>query len=105
MRISDCSSDVCASDLPLNRQARAPSITVFDAESGRWFSSSFPMTKARVSAATGRDGLKEIFMCGPLYWESVTSENNHRKHLMRSAERRVGKEGVSTCRSRWSPYH
>src|SRR3546814_19570421 len=40
------------------------------------------MTKARVSAATGRDGLKEIFMCGPLYWESVTSENTHRKHLM-----------------------
>src|SRR3546814_17590697 len=23
----------------------------------------------------------------------------------RSAERRVGKEGVRTCRSRWSPYH
>src|SRR3546814_15611857 len=23
----------------------------------------------------------------------------------RSAERRVGNEGVSTCRSRWSPYH
>src|SRR3546814_5434418 len=22
-----------------------------------------------------------------------------------SGERRVGKEGVSTCRSRWSPYH
>src|SRR3546814_5465570 len=26
------------------------------------------------------------------------------KHL-RSEERRVGKECVSTCRSRWSPYH
>src|SRR3546814_14535062 len=25
--------------------------------------------------------------------------------LPRSEERRVGKEGVSTCRSRWSPYH
>src|SRR3546814_14410020 len=25
-------------------------------------------------------------------------------HLQRSEERRVGKEGVSTCRSRWSPY-
>src|SRR3546814_20280339 len=25
--------------------------------------------------------------------------------LFRSAERRVGKECVSTCRSRWSPYH
>src|SRR3546814_2867506 len=24
---------------------------------------------------------------------------------MRSEERRVGKECVSTCRSRWSPYH
>src|SRR3546814_17691555 len=25
--------------------------------------------------------------------------------LLRSAERRVGKECVSACRSRWSPYH
>src|SRR3546814_7776276 len=25
--------------------------------------------------------------------------------LLRSEERRVGKERVSTCRSRWSPYH
>src|SRR3546814_6475448 len=25
--------------------------------------------------------------------------------LERSGERRVGKECVSTCRSRWSPYH
>src|SRR3546814_8592894 len=24
---------------------------------------------------------------------------------LRSEERRVGKEGVSPCRSRWSPYH
>src|SRR3546814_1079663 len=26
-------------------------------------------------------------------------------HPHRSEERRVGKECVSTCRSRWSPYH
>src|SRR3546814_13752355 len=25
--------------------------------------------------------------------------------VFRSEERRVGKEGVSTCRSRWSPYN
>src|SRR3546814_19744372 len=25
--------------------------------------------------------------------------------FVRSEERRVGKESVSTCRSRWSPYH
>src|SRR3546814_20587360 len=27
------------------------------------------------------------------------------RQLVRSEERRGGKEGVSTCRSRWSPYH
>src|SRR3546814_6559490 len=27
------------------------------------------------------------------------------KRMGRSEERRVGKECVSTCRSRWSPYH
>src|SRR3546814_13950826 len=26
-------------------------------------------------------------------------------YSLRSEERRVGKEGVSTCSSRWSPYH
>src|SRR3546814_17513254 len=28
-----------------------------------------------------------------------------RIHAKRSEERRVGKECVSTCRSRWAPYH
>src|SRR3546814_15611579 len=28
-----------------------------------------------------------------------------RQHIIRSEERRVGKECVSTCRYRWSPYH
>src|SRR3546814_17673972 len=30
---------------------------------------------------------------------------NHNSVLIRSGERRVGKECVSTCRSRWSPFH
>src|SRR3546814_14405897 len=30
---------------------------------------------------------------------------NRRQSRKRSEERRVGKECVSTCRSRWSPYH
>src|SRR3546814_12967464 len=29
----------------------------------------------------------------------------HVHNIMRSEERRVGKECVSTCRYRWSPYH
>src|SRR3546814_13759323 len=28
----------------------------------------------------------------------------HKMNMVRSEERRVGKECVSTCRSRWSPY-
>src|SRR3546814_20493111 len=38
--------------------------------------------------------------------ESALSElRAQRKTAKRSKERRVGKECVSTCRSRWSPYH
>src|SRR3546814_7558412 len=32
-------------------------------------------------------------------------ERGAMRRLRRSEERRVGKECVSTCRSRWSPYH
>src|SRR3546814_12898519 len=32
-------------------------------------------------------------------------EAAHQREQHRSEERRVGKECVSTCRSRWSPYH
>src|SRR3546814_18012788 len=39
----------------------------------------------------------------------IGAEATHRDNLgtaiHRSEERRVGKECVSTCRSRWSPYH
>ena len=33
------------------------------------------------------------------------SEAGFSEYEVRSEERRVGKECVSTCRSRWSPYH
>src|SRR3546814_8593112 len=33
------------------------------------------------------------------------SQPNSLVSIARSEERRVGKECVSTCRSRWSPYH
>src|SRR3546814_19461256 len=38
---------------------------------------------------------------------AVMHESGHcfLAHQRRSEERRVGKEGVSTCRSRWSPDH
>src|SRR3546814_14251723 len=40
--------------------------------------------------------------------ESVSGKVSNeliRAGILRSEERRVGKECVSTCRSRWSPYH
>src|SRR3546814_5554441 len=37
--------------------------------------------------------------------ESCLKERMKSLGFVRSEERRVGKECVSTCRSRWSPYH
>src|SRR3546814_16208360 len=37
--------------------------------------------------------------------EHAFSCSSPRTYAARSEERRVGKEGVSTCRSRWSPSH
>src|SRR3546814_5290128 len=36
---------------------------------------------------------------------TLASADDQHRHASRSEERRVGKECVSTCRSRWSPYH
>src|SRR3546814_12099896 len=48
-----------------------------------------------------RDALTREESCGGHFREeSQTPEGE-----ARSEERRVGKECVSTCRSRWSPYH
>src|SRR3546814_2455384 len=35
----------------------------------------------------------------------LSSVSDPGRYAARSEERRVGKECVSTCRSRWSPYH
>src|SRR3546814_3577790 len=57
---------------------------------------------------TTRKFLSSLCLCGFLLLSSCLrvfvvrlSPSRH----MRSEERRVGKECVSTCRSRWSPYH
>src|SRR3546814_15858739 len=51
-------------------------------------------------------GVTRRVSCGS--WERTSSPLTLRivgVGLSRSEERRVGKECVSTCRSRWSPYH
>src|SRR3546814_4491120 len=75
MRISDWSSDVCSSDLRISK-----------AMEGK------PQDWPDIELASAEEALaKEI--------EASTMADK------RSEERRVGKECVSTCRSRWSPYH
>src|SRR3546814_10111225 len=75
MRISDWSSDVCSSDLRPRSRRGRRAATVRSRVDGR------------PDAGDGRV-------------RSLPGD-----HPTRSEERRVGKECVSTCRSRWSPYH
>src|SRR3546814_15829282 len=89
MRISDWSSDVCSSDLQRStvlRQAQHERVLM--------------MTDlTNLTVAQIRDGHR----AGEFSAVEVAEAFN--AHVARSEERRVGKECVSTCRSRWSPYH
>src|SRR3546814_3697239 len=92
MRISDWSSDVCSSDLPLYI--------------------SIDLDGVDPSAAPGvahpePGGLTVRELLAVLHKQTapVVGADIVELHPGRSEERRVGKECVSTCRSRWSPYH
>src|SRR3546814_5537134 len=78
MRISDWSSDVCSSDLPAGHDLPLP-----PAAAGL-------LVRDRREPAPGG---------------APCADPRNRPSPRRSEERRVGKECVSTCRSRWSPYH
>src|SRR3546814_15666472 len=60
-----------------------------------------------VVAPTARKERASGWMAHRKYVRMLPSSwfNNRRSDVCRSEERRVGKECVSTCRSRWSPYH
>src|SRR3546814_16886487 len=97
MRISDWSSDVCSSDLwgrvhlhrlPLLRRERRARRMVPRHIGGRCVMTGSTFTLHRTEDPSGISGV------GDVAWG-----------IERSEERRVGKECVSTCRSRWSPYH
>src|SRR3546814_12140200 len=94
MRISDCSSDVCSSDLHLSRVEMGA-----DGDILRIAHADFQRLIA------GNSHFSDIFI------RILSARREFSKHrgfavtIIRSEERRVGKECVSTCRSRWSPYH
>src|SRR3546814_12576694 len=103
MRISDWSSDVCSSDLLAEEMAKTePNGAIwanqFDNVANR--EARYRTTGPEIWQQT--DGKVDGFTC------AVGSGGTLAGILMalkRSEERRVGKECVSTCRSRWSPYH
>src|SRR3546814_16838180 len=58
-----------------------------------------------VPAASPRKGRRVYLDLGRVEVLSGVTVNGKDLGVTRSEERRVGKECVSTCRSRWSPYH
>src|SRR3546814_17131801 len=55
-------------------------------------------------AATGNDDALDPIIAAIHRPIDGMAPDAHEKRLMKSAQRRVGKEWVSTCRSRWSTY-
>src|SRR3546814_15733782 len=97
MRISDWSSDVCSSDLGLAADQRASGLLAPFGDARDDFGRDIVVELAR------RIIIEEKQRLGDLHDLIVRT---HRDQVdPRSAERRVGIECVSTCRSRWLPYH
>src|SRR3546814_2166931 len=110
MRISDWSSDVCSSDLAGSKSAKAQKNAANQqaqqaadqiAEERRQYDTT------RADYAPYREtGYKALDTLSSLYGVNPNGRTiDPTAALERSEERRVGKECVSTCRSRWSPYH
>src|SRR3546814_15159917 len=99
MRISDWSSDVCSSDLRPD----------FSAPSAARYSSAIKAAKRSDAASTMRKfspRLAEHFEAAPdRKTRHDAGDKQVRPCLLRSEERRVGIECVSTCRSGLSPYY
>src|SRR3546814_19669172 len=92
MRISDWSSDVCSSDLVklLDFELCATLLTVRTLASGGIFSLRIGILPFQVA------------------FDNIIKDTGHLSHhvaLPKIGRASVGKECVSTCRSRWSPYH
>src|SRR3546814_13095075 len=101
MRISDWSSDVCSSDLvgellpPLALMRRRHA--AFDGQAIVEQEHALACPMPQIAMRSGRNA--EV---APHFLIEVDAA---RRRPRRSEERRVGKECVSPCRSRWSPYH
>src|SRR3546814_3681952 len=106
MRISDWSSDVCSSDLRSGKQstrvfrARPEAASTSHTERSERTIAPGPSTsKRRTSSAIAQRLLRRRLAHADAHRAEL------RRRRLRSEERRVGKAGVGTCRSRGSPDH
>src|SRR3546814_17244223 len=129
MRISDWSSDVCSSDLDGDGRPADAGAEVGDAATVELLVEAGHRGQPRLDEVVGEGGTVDpalpvaevgaIALVGHAsagavggrhLVEHAGDADQHRRErryvvAVRSEERRVGKECVSTCRSRWSPYH
>src|SRR3546814_1866857 len=94
MRSSDWSSDVCSSDLPATATARVDAGATW----GDLNAATYPFGLATPGGVISTTGVAGLTLGGGIGYLT-------RGCGLRSEERRVGKECVSTSRSRWSPSH
>src|SRR3546814_20460834 len=104
MRISDWSSDVCSSDLFLNGHSDVIGGAVIAADRSeverlRGWANVVGVTGSPFDAWLTLRGLRTLFA------RMERQQRNAGLVAARSEDRRVGKECVLTCSSRWSPYH
>src|SRR3546814_15561151 len=98
MRISDWSSDVCSSDLPNAEFGESVAAFIQPAHGG-----AAPSAEDIRHALKGR--IADYKIPRAFHFRAQLPRDDSGKIFKRSEERRVGTECVSTCRSRWSPYH
>src|SRR3546814_15369272 len=114
MRISDWSSDVCSSDLDDDREHFVEGFRDAVVGNVRQLGRVVPnagVADQAIELSEGLDAARHGFTMA-VERPNIALDADHGIAVAlpdflqaRSEERRVGKECVSTCRSRWSPYH
>src|SRR3546814_16311733 len=106
MRISDWSSDVCSSDLIGRNRFDGTSCDIVKAYLARSGVNYTNVEAAPGTVAVARIGDEVHRAPDPRALTGAARESAIAafQQDLRSEERRVGKECVSTCSSRWSPY-
>src|SRR3546814_4172668 len=114
MRISDGSSDVCSSDLTsvMLRRGKRRHCTLGDGTQDTTALFAYKDGQNRKLFGATSTTIYDITDVEFATDAEIATEDgdligdgNGNVFGWRSEERRVGKECVSTCRSRWSPYH